>query len=277
MSSQQLGSHLLQSCLATFESQKKLADRSLGQVDDAGLFWAPSPESNSIAVIVRHLSGNLKSRWTDFLTADGEKPDRNRDGEFELPPGTARQDVLSGWEEDGRRSGRPSIPCSRRICSEPSSSAASGTPSSKRSSARSPTSAIMSGRSCMPPRLTVPETGARSASLGEARTHLMKRKKAEDEEQPLLRDRLSRLQPDSHRLLPLHPDRHLVDSEHAQDRPIGNGPPKLSAFAWMRLFTAGCTGLINFILALVLYRQLPPHPEEDRRRTEGSGTDSEAG
>ncbi|CDN43739.1 MULTISPECIES: DUF1572 family protein [Paenibacillus] len=99
MSSQQLGSHLLQSCLATFESQKKLADRSLGQIDDGGLFWTPSPESNSIAVIVRHLSGNLKSRWTDFLTADGEKPDRNRDGEFELPPGTDRQAVLSGWEE----------------------------------------------------------------------------------------------------------------------------------------------------------------------------------
>ncbi|MGU3470019.1 hypothetical protein ACLBWT_02500 [Paenibacillus sp. D51F] len=46
--------------------------------------------------------------------------------------------------------------------------------------------------------------------------------------------------------------------------PIGNGPPKLSAFAWMRLYTTGCIGLINFILALVLYRQLPPHPEEDR-------------
>ncbi|KKC47080.1 hypothetical protein VE23_07860 [Paenibacillus sp. D9] len=59
--------------------------------------------------------------------------------------------------------------------------------------------------------------------------------------------------------------------------PIGNGPPKMSAYAWIRLGTTGSLGLINLILALVLYRQLPPHSEEDPHRTEENGTDSKAG
>src|SRR5258708_5127815 len=62
---------------------KKLGDRAIEQCPDAHLFTLIDPESNSIAIIVKHMAGNMRSRWTDFLTSDGEKPDRNRDTEFE--------------------------------------------------------------------------------------------------------------------------------------------------------------------------------------------------
>src|SRR5215472_18278736 len=85
----------------TLHYYKKLAERSFEQLPDEMLTAAPDPGSNSIAIIVKHLSGNMRSRWRDFLTTDGEKPDRNRDGEFEAPPKT-RAEVLalwdSGWE-----------------------------------------------------------------------------------------------------------------------------------------------------------------------------------
>ena len=68
----------------SFRGYKRLADGALAQVDDRGFFHVPDPESNSIAILVKHISGNLRSRWTDFLTTDGEKPDRNRDTEFEI-------------------------------------------------------------------------------------------------------------------------------------------------------------------------------------------------
>ena len=63
---------------------KGLAEKALAQVSDADLFRSADPGSNSIALIVKHVAGNMRSRWTDFLTTDGEKPDRDRDGEFEL-------------------------------------------------------------------------------------------------------------------------------------------------------------------------------------------------
>jgi len=78
--------------------QKALADRAIAQVSDDELFRAIDEESNSIAVIMRHVGGNLRSRFTDFLTSDGEKPDRNRDGEFEVPSGTTRETVVSDWD-----------------------------------------------------------------------------------------------------------------------------------------------------------------------------------
>jgi hypothetical protein len=68
------------------------------QAPDEALFATLDPESNSIATIVKHLSGNMKSRFTDFLTSDGEKPSRNRDAEFEAPPRT-RAEVMAQWEE----------------------------------------------------------------------------------------------------------------------------------------------------------------------------------
>ncbi|MFC5405145.1 DUF1572 family protein [Cohnella soli] len=78
-----LAAHTLTTAIATFRSQKKLGDRAIAQLDDAAIGWSPNPESNSIGIIVKHLSGNMISRWTDFLTSDGEKPNRNRDDEFE--------------------------------------------------------------------------------------------------------------------------------------------------------------------------------------------------
>jgi hypothetical protein len=73
----------------------------MAQCPDAGLFATLDAESNSIAIIVKHMAGNMRSRWTDFLTSDGEKPDRNRDTEFEAPP-TARAELMEMWERGWR-------------------------------------------------------------------------------------------------------------------------------------------------------------------------------
>ena len=69
----------------------------MAQVDDQAFFAAADPEANSIAILVKHVAGNQRSRWTDFLTTDGEKPDRNRDDEFILGPGTGRDEVMRWW------------------------------------------------------------------------------------------------------------------------------------------------------------------------------------
>ncbi len=76
---------------------KRLADRAMAQATDQALFATIDKESNSIAIIVKHLTGNMRSRWTDFLTSDGEKSDRDRDSEFESPP-KARDELLELWE-----------------------------------------------------------------------------------------------------------------------------------------------------------------------------------
>jgi hypothetical protein len=76
---------------------KRLGERAMEQAPDAALFAELDAESNSIAVIVKHLHGNMRSRWTEFLTTDGEKPDRNRDTEFEAPPRT-RTELMAQWE-----------------------------------------------------------------------------------------------------------------------------------------------------------------------------------
>jgi uncharacterized damage-inducible protein DinB len=76
---------------------KKLVERAIAQCPDEGLFTAVDEESNSIAIIVKHMAGNMRSRWRDFLTSDGEKPDRNRDTEFEAPPKT-RAELMELWE-----------------------------------------------------------------------------------------------------------------------------------------------------------------------------------
>jgi uncharacterized protein DUF1572 len=82
---------------------KELADKALAQVRDEDLTVTLDPESNSLAILVQHLAGNLRSRWTDFLTSDGEKPDRNRDAEFESHEGTTRARLLTSWEEGWTR------------------------------------------------------------------------------------------------------------------------------------------------------------------------------
>ena len=86
-----------QDTLAVLRYYKKLGEQAIAQVSDAGLTAALDAESNSISIIVKHLSGNMRSRWTEFLTSDGEKPWRNRDSEFEAPPQT-RADILAAWE-----------------------------------------------------------------------------------------------------------------------------------------------------------------------------------
>lgn len=81
-----------------FASQKDLADRAVAQLSDDDLFRVLDDESNSVAVIMKHVGGNLRSRWTDFLTTDGEKPDRNRDGEFEVAT-PSRAEIERVWEQ----------------------------------------------------------------------------------------------------------------------------------------------------------------------------------
>ena len=88
----------IESVIKQFEYYKLLGERSFAQVSDEGLFWQHDEESNSIATIVKHLWGNMMSRWTDFLTTDGEKEWRKRDAEFENEP-TTREAILSQWNE----------------------------------------------------------------------------------------------------------------------------------------------------------------------------------
>jgi hypothetical protein len=96
MSLQFTTSHIEDS-IAVFRYYKKLAERAMAQVNDEQLFAVLDGEANSIAILVKHMAGNMRSRWTDFLTADGEKPTRNRDSEFVEPPVT-REALLSEWE-----------------------------------------------------------------------------------------------------------------------------------------------------------------------------------
>src|SRR5947208_10308908 len=83
----------------SFRGYKRLAESTFAQLGDADFFYAPDSESNSIAVIVKHIAGNLRSRWTDFLTTDGEKPNRNRDQEFILETADTRTQLMNAWEE----------------------------------------------------------------------------------------------------------------------------------------------------------------------------------
>lgn len=100
---QSLGQHFLDDALQTFRDQKKLAERAFAQLTDADFFRTIDAESNSIAVNIKHMAGNMFSRWTDFLTTDGEKPERNRDMEFVMLPETTREDMLAYWEKGWQR------------------------------------------------------------------------------------------------------------------------------------------------------------------------------
>lgn len=93
----QLSTSYLRDSIGLFHYYKKLAERAMAQCPDDALFVTLDPESNSIAILVKHMAGNMRSRWRDFLTTDGEKPDRNRDTEFEAPPAT-RAELLELWE-----------------------------------------------------------------------------------------------------------------------------------------------------------------------------------
>jgi len=81
-----------------FRRHKSLADRAIGALDDEAFFRRPAEQVNSAAIVVKHLAGNLLSRWTNFLTTDGDKPSRNRDGEFVIDAHNSRSQLLASWE-----------------------------------------------------------------------------------------------------------------------------------------------------------------------------------
>ena len=97
-STDSLGAAVLEDTLLTFHRAKELADRALAQVSDDDFFRTIDAEANSIAILVKHVGGNLLSRWTDFLTTDGEKPTRNRDGEFTVGANPERDAIMALWD-----------------------------------------------------------------------------------------------------------------------------------------------------------------------------------
>ncbi len=98
MTIQSIGQHYLDDALKWFRYYKQLAERTFAQISDEDFFRTIDEESNSIAVNMKHMASNMISRWTDFLTSDGEKPDRNRDMEFVILPGTSKDEMLDYWK-----------------------------------------------------------------------------------------------------------------------------------------------------------------------------------
>ncbi len=90
--------HYLDEARRQLRGHKRMGESAMTQLRDEDFFVTLDPESNSVAILVKHLAGNMRSRFTDFLTTDGEKPDRFRDQEFELTSSTARADVMKWWE-----------------------------------------------------------------------------------------------------------------------------------------------------------------------------------
>ena len=98
-----LAAHYLDEAHRQLRGNKRLAEGAMAQLQDHELFLTLDPESNSVAIIVKHMAGNMRSRFTDFLHSDGEKPDRNRDQEFEITLSTTRADLTKWWEEGWAR------------------------------------------------------------------------------------------------------------------------------------------------------------------------------
>lgn len=93
-----LGAVYLDSAIKRLMTYKFLGNKTFEQLEEKDFHYTPNPSSNSIAVIIRHMHGNMLSRWTNFLTEDGEKPGRNRDTEFS-PPALSKTDLIALWEE----------------------------------------------------------------------------------------------------------------------------------------------------------------------------------
>jgi hypothetical protein len=98
MSSEAIVQNYFADALSSWRAYKKLADKAIAQLKDDELFITLDEEANSVAVIMKHMAGNMFSRWTDFLTSDGEKPNRNRDLEFVIEPQTSKAEVIDYWE-----------------------------------------------------------------------------------------------------------------------------------------------------------------------------------
>jgi hypothetical protein len=99
MNEQAIGAHFLQDALRTFRDYKKLAEGAFEQIDDADFFRTIDEGSNSIAINIKHMAGNMLSRWSDFLTTDGEKPERDRDMEFVMLPDATKAEMIAYWEK----------------------------------------------------------------------------------------------------------------------------------------------------------------------------------
>ncbi|HEX5883175.1 MAG TPA: DUF1572 domain-containing protein [Pyrinomonadaceae bacterium] len=98
MSAEAIVQDYFEDALSSFRAYKKLADKAIAQLKDEEFFVTLDEEANSVAVVMKHMAGNMLSRWTDFLTSDGEKPNRNRDMEFVIGPNTSKDDMLAYWE-----------------------------------------------------------------------------------------------------------------------------------------------------------------------------------
>lgn len=94
-----LAQHYLEEARRQFRGHKRMGENAMAQLRDEDFFVTIDPEANSVAILVKHLAGNMRSRFTDFLTSDGEKPDRFRDREFEITSATTRADVMDWWED----------------------------------------------------------------------------------------------------------------------------------------------------------------------------------
>src|ERR1700746_1547517 len=93
-----IATHYLDEARRPFRGHQRLGEGALAQLTDEQFFVTLDPESNSVAIVIKHLAGNMRSRFTDFLTTDGEKPDRHRDQEFELHGEPTREELLRWWE-----------------------------------------------------------------------------------------------------------------------------------------------------------------------------------
>src|SRR4051812_2303457 len=94
-----LAAHYLDEAFRQLRGQKRLAEGAIAQLSDEELFHTMDPESNSVAILMKHMAGNMRSRFTDFLTTDGEKPTRHRDQEFIIDAQSTRDDIMRYWED----------------------------------------------------------------------------------------------------------------------------------------------------------------------------------
>ena len=94
-----LATHYLEDSIASLRAYKKLAEKAFDQLSEEEFFVTLDAEGNSVAVIMKHMAGNMFSRWTNFLTTDGEKPNRNRDMEFVIEPKTSKDDLIDFWQQ----------------------------------------------------------------------------------------------------------------------------------------------------------------------------------
>src|SRR3984885_729555 len=94
-----LATHYIEEARRQMHGHKRMGEAAMVQLRDDDFFLMLDPESNSVAILVKHLAGNMRSRFTDFLTSDGEKPDRFRDREFEVTSSTTRAELMKLWED----------------------------------------------------------------------------------------------------------------------------------------------------------------------------------